>query len=86
MLLPGTPGNLPANLPAYARHISEDAAAGREVTGDTVLREVGDTASYAFGPVRGTTTVGKGVLDLGDDIFATLERAARELDGMTARQ
>ena len=83
MLLPGTPQNLPANLPAWARHIAEDAGAGREVTTDTVFRELGDAGRYAFGP-RAFETVGKGVLDIGamtGDVIENLTRAAAEYDG-----
>jgi hypothetical protein len=87
LLFPGNPVNLTANAPAYLRHISEDAAAGRPITGETIAREVADTGSYAFGgavkDVEQATKVGADLVDIGQDIFANLERAAREFDGMS---
>lgn len=87
MLLPGTPDNLVSNVPAWARHVSEDAAAGKSPTVETLGREAGDTGKYLFGPIRGTETIAKGLFGkkglLGDvtgDLFAQLDKAAKELD------
>lgn len=86
MLLPGTPTNLPANAPAWARHISTDLRAGRDVTADTLMREVDDTAKFALGrPISGATTLLKGTLDTGalvGDLIGNLNKAAAEYDGM----
>jgi hypothetical protein len=88
MLLPGSPENLPANAPAWARHIAEDANAGRPITGNTVTREISDSASYAFGPVRGTSTLLAGLFDAIDNAQGAIEdnltNAAAMYDGMFA--
>lgn len=86
MLLPGLPSHMPVNAPAYGRHIAEDTLAGRDVTANTIAREVTDTASYAFGPVRGTETILKGLFDAIDNaqgaVEDNLDVAARMYDGM----
>lgn len=81
-LLPGTPENLPANAPAWARHLSQDLT---DLQGNPVyksgprkgqpkqfdpqafaVREAGDMAQYSVGYLR-TGKVGLGALgDLGD--------------------
>ena len=83
-LIPGDPTSLGMGAPAWARHVSEDATAGRDITVETVGREVQDSAGYAFGAVRGPVTLAEGAIDLvgaAGDVFAILDRAAREYDG-----
>jgi hypothetical protein len=83
-LIPGDPTNLGAGAPAWARHVSEDAKAGKDITADTLGREAIDTAGYAFGAVRGPVTIAEGLADLPDmasDVFSMLEQAARQYDG-----
>lgn len=86
MILPALPTNMPANFPAYARHISQDLQAGRKVDLNTVSREVGDTASYAFGPTR-SLSVAAGALNdalgMGGDLYTELTKSAAIYDGQT---
>jgi hypothetical protein len=73
------------NAPAWARHIGEDVQKGREVTLNTATREIADSTSYAFGPAYDTTQAAKvasDLTDIGEDIFANLEKVARQYDGM----
>ena len=86
VLLPGTPTNIPVNAPAWARHIVEDSAAGRDITGDTVVREVSDSARYALGASRTLDVFGKGLVgkrgavDMVTDIFSNLTKSAEQYD------
>jgi hypothetical protein len=85
LLFPGNPLNLTVNAPAWARHIGEDVQKGREVTLNTATREIADSTSYAFGPAYDTTQAAKvasDLTDIGEDIFANLEKVARQYDGM----
>lgn len=85
LLLPGQPTQLGAGLPAWARHISGDLAQGKAITGDTITREAMDTASYSLAaPVNAfntTVAAGADIGSMAQDVFANLERAAREYDG-----
>lgn len=84
-LVPGSPTNLPAHLPAWARHLSADALSGRKIDPESIaIREAGDMAQYSFGPYRTLSTVLKGLGDAGD-IFAQLTRAAEEYDNVFPR-
>jgi hypothetical protein len=85
LLFPGNPVNLTVNAPAYARHIIEDAQAGRKVDSTTITREITDSTNYAFGLAHDLTSVNKAgadIVDISQDIFAMLEKAARQYDGM----
>jgi hypothetical protein len=89
LLFPGNPLNLTVNAPAWARHVAEDVQAGKEVTGQTVTREIADSTNYAFGPANDATQavrVGSDLADIGQDIFANLELAARQFDGQFGAQ
>jgi hypothetical protein len=77
-LIPGDPTNLGAGAPAWARHVSEDVSEGRKVD---IPRELQDSASYAFGAVRGPVTMAEGLGEVAEDVYELLERAAREWDG-----
>jgi hypothetical protein len=83
-LLPGTPGNLPANAPAWARHLAEDNLAGRKFDPQRfVTREAADAVTYAAGPVRSLNVAAGALGDLGDvasDLYASLDKAAAEYD------
>jgi hypothetical protein len=66
MMLPGTPWDIPVNMPAWMRHVAEAEAQNtiRTARGEApqhadVLHEVADTASYAFGIGRTLETIGK---------------------------
>ena len=91
LLFPGNPTNLTVNAPAWLRHTSEDMAAGRPITVETVTREIADSGEYALaGGVKdlsqGAKVLGDvgamGLDAIGSDIFANLDKAAREYDGM----
>jgi hypothetical protein len=84
LLIPGQPANLPANAPAWLRHVSEDAAAGKPFNAETITREAADTTGYAFGPLNSFVTgtaAAADLADIGQDIFANLTRSATEYDG-----
>lgn len=84
LLVPGNPLNLTVNAPAWARHTAEDVRAGKKVDQKTVTREIQDSTNYAFGPAHDLSQVSKVGTDLfsiGEDIFANLDKAAREYDG-----
>lgn len=88
LLFPGNPLNMNANAPAYLRHITADAAAGRKVDSTTISREIADSTSYAFGPAHDLTTVNKAGADLvgiGQDIFESLTKSAEQYDNMFPR-
>jgi hypothetical protein len=85
LMFPGNPTNLTVNAPAWARHISTDAAAGRDININTVTREIADTAAYALNPVSDVTTFGKPASDViggAEDVFTNLQRSAEQYDGM----
>lgn len=88
LLFPGNPVNLTANAPRWMRHTSQDIAEGRKVTPQTVVREFADSSTYALaGGVRDVSQFANVLGDFGvisEDLFANLERAAREYDGMVA--
>lgn len=84
LLFPGNPTNMTVNAPAWARHVAEDVGAGRKITGETVTREIADSAAYATGPAYDLTQaakVGADLVGMGEDIFANLDRAAAQFDG-----
>ena len=85
LLFPGNPVNMTVNAPAWARHVTEDAAAGKlKDPGKTITREVVDSGSYAFGPIHDATSIQKtasDLVDIGSDIFAQLTKAAQQYDG-----
>lgn len=86
VMLPGTPTNTPANAPAWARHLVEDVQAGRDISADTAIREIGDSARYAFGPTRALDVFGKGLfgkrgaVDVVTDIYENLDQSAKQYD------
>jgi hypothetical protein len=59
MMLPGTPWDIPVNMPAWARHAAEDAAQNRLRTEQGLAAQptdfgkiIEDTVAYAFGGPR----------------------------------
>jgi hypothetical protein len=80
VIMPAMPNDLPANLPAWARHLSQAAASPTPIDPQTFMtREATDAAAYAFGPSR-TIGVAAGAFgDLGD-IYKRLTDAAAQLD------
>ncbi len=90
-MLPGTPANLPANAPAWARHLSQDLAGNKKIDPQTfVTREAGDTfANSVAGPVRSAKTFLGAAGDIGDltgDLFHNLSNAAAQLDAAYPRR
>jgi hypothetical protein len=88
-LMPALPNDLPANAPAWARHLSQDLNGPKPIDPQTfVTREATDAATYAFGPTR-TLSVGAGAVgDLGDlagDLMGRLTKAAAQLDAQFGR-
>lgn len=85
-LLPATPDNIPANAPAWARHLSNDLSDGKKIDPQRFAqREAKDTLSNATGPLK-TFNVTTGALgDLGD-IFSRLTNAAAQLDAQYPRR
>jgi hypothetical protein len=83
-LLPALPNDLPANLPAWARHLAQDTQKGKPFDPQRFIeRESGDAARYAFGPARTIDVAAGAAGDLGDlagDIFERLTRTADMLD------
>ena len=84
MMVPALPTNMPANFPAYARHISQDLQAGRKVDLETVAREMSDSAGYAFGGMRTLSVTANAlndVLGMGGDLYTELAKGAAIYDG-----
>lgn len=89
-LMPAMPNDLPANLPAWARHLSNDVTSGKPIDPQTFLtREATDAAAYAFGPSRSLGVAAGALGDLGDlgtDLMTNLTRAAEQLDAQFPRR
>ena len=49
LMVPGTPWDIPVNMPAWTRRIAQDAWQGKEAD---IPGAISDTVSYAFGPGR----------------------------------
>jgi hypothetical protein len=88
-LLPASPANIPANAPAWSRHLSQDLSANKKIDPQTfVTREAGDTFKNAAGPLKSlnaaTGALGD-IYDIGGDIFKQLSSAAYQLDAQFPR-
>jgi hypothetical protein len=64
LMLPGTPWNLPVNMPAWTRRLGAAALQGDEVTLGSIGSALTDTFAYAFGPGRAP----RDVLRLADEL------------------
>jgi hypothetical protein len=85
-MLPATPANIPANLPAWARHAVRDGVKDPQ---RYVENEFGDTIKNAAGPYRTVSTAvnaGADILDLTGSIFERLTRTADQLDAQFPRR
>ncbi len=85
-LLPATPANLPANEPAWARHLSQQLTAHKKIDPQQfITTESGDTLSNAIGISR-TISAGAGVAGDFGDLLSRLQDTARQLDAAFPRQ
>jgi hypothetical protein len=88
MLLPGTPEDIPVNLPAWMRHLSRDIQGGKNINRPWIEREAIDTGVNAtpLRDIRDALRTGEEFVGIGQNLVESLTKAAAEFDGIFGPQ